>query len=42
MEKSAKARGMNITFVTSAGNDKDGFELLEKMGMPFKKKGQQD
>lgn len=40
MEKSAKARGMNITFVTSAGNDKDGFDLLDKMGMPFKKKNQ--
>ncbi|TPW21944.1 MAG: large subunit ribosomal protein L5 [Elusimicrobia bacterium] len=40
MEKSAAARGMNITFVTSAGNDKDGFELLAQMGMPFKKKNQ--
>ncbi|TBR24124.1 50S ribosomal protein L5 [bacterium] len=42
MEKSQKARGMNITFVTSAGNDEDGFALLDKMGMPFKKKNQQD
>lgn len=42
MEKSQKARGMNITFVTTAGNDEDGFALLDRMGMPFKKKGQQD
>ena len=42
MERSAAARGMNITFVTSAGNDKDGFELLTQMGMPFKKSNQQD
>ena len=42
MERSATSRGMNITFVTSAANDKDGFELLTQMGMPFKKKNQQD
>jgi len=29
--------GMNITVVTSAGNDKAGFTLLEKLGMPFTK-----
>jgi large subunit ribosomal protein L5 len=37
MEKSPKARGMNITFVTTAGDDKKGKALLEHMGMPFKK-----
>ncbi len=37
MEKSPKARGMNITFVTTAGDDKKGQALLEYMGMPFKK-----
>ena len=37
MEKSPKARGMNITFVTSAANDKEGKALLELMGMAFKK-----
>jgi large subunit ribosomal protein L5 len=37
MEKSPKARGMNITFVTTAGDDKKGKALLEYMGMPFKK-----
>lgn len=37
MEKSPKARGMNITFVTTAGDDKKGKALLEYLGMPFKK-----
>jgi large subunit ribosomal protein L5 len=37
MEKSPKARGMNITFVTTAGDDKKGRDLLEYLGMPFKK-----
>ncbi len=37
MEKSPKPRGMNITFVTSAADDKEGKALLEHMGMPFKK-----
>ena len=39
LERSPKARGLNITFVTSAANDQDGFELLDRMGMPFKKPG---
>lgn len=38
MEKSPRARGMNITFVTSAGNDAAGLELLTRLGMPFKKR----
>ena len=29
--------GMNITVVTTANEDKAGFALLEKMGMPFTK-----
>jgi large subunit ribosomal protein L5 len=32
-----KTRGMNVIFVTSAGNDKEGYQLLEKMGIPFRK-----
>lgn len=36
-----KARGMNITIVTTAGSDNEAFELLKVMGMPFAKKGQQ-
>lgn len=36
-EKSPTARGMNITFVTSAPNDGEARLLLGLMGMPFKK-----
>lgn len=36
-EKVDKARGMNITFVTSAKTNKEGYDLLEKLGMPFRK-----
>ncbi|PCI37005.1 MAG: 50S ribosomal protein L5 [Elusimicrobia bacterium] len=42
LERSPTARGMNITFVTTANNDEDGKELLDRMGLPFKKKGQKD
>jgi large subunit ribosomal protein L5 len=38
VEKSPKQRGMNITVVTTAGNDDLGMELLRAMGMPFKQK----
>ncbi|HBE88563.1 MAG TPA: 50S ribosomal protein L5 [Elusimicrobia bacterium] len=41
MEKSPKARGMNITFVTTAGEDARGKALLENMGMPFRKPKEQ-
>ena len=37
-EKSPKARGMNITVQTTAGQDKTAQELLELLGMPFRKK----
>ncbi|MBI4051219.1 MAG: 50S ribosomal protein L5 [Elusimicrobia bacterium] len=36
-EKALKARGMNISIVTSAGNDERALELLRVMGFPFKK-----
>ncbi|MDR1727293.1 MAG: 50S ribosomal protein L5 [Acidobacteriota bacterium] len=36
-----KARGMNITVVTSAKSDNEAYELLKSLGMPFVKKGQQ-
>lgn len=29
-------KGMNITFVTSANTDEEGFALLKKFGLPFK------
>lgn len=31
-----KILGMNITFVTSAQTDEEGFELLKEFGLPFK------
>jgi large subunit ribosomal protein L5 len=36
-----KARGMNITIVTTAKTDDEAYELLRLLGMPFAKKGQQ-
>lgn len=38
VEKSDKARGMNITMVTTAVNDTEARELLTLMGVPFKKR----
>lgn len=32
-----KIMGMNITFVTSANTDEEGFSLLREFGLPFKK-----
>ena len=29
--------GMNITFVTTAQTDEEGFALLKEFGLPFKK-----
>lgn len=37
LEKSVKLRGMNVTLVTTAGTDDQARELLQIMGMPFKK-----
>jgi large subunit ribosomal protein L5 len=39
--KADKARGMNITIVTTARTDDEAYELLRLLGMPFAKKGQQ-
>ena len=33
-----KLQGMNITFVTSAPTDEEGYALLKKIGLPFKHK----
>ena len=41
IEKSTKARGMNITFVTTAHTDTEGLDLLTRMGMPFRKQAKQ-
>ena len=35
LEKVKNIGGMNITIVTSAQNDEEGFELLKSFGMPF-------
>lgn len=37
-DKILQVLGMDITFVTSAKNNEDAFVLLEKLGMPFRKK----
>jgi len=36
LDKVSKINGMNITFVTSAGTDEEGFALLKELGLPFK------
>jgi large subunit ribosomal protein L5 len=35
-DKIDKIKGLNITIVTSANNDREGKELLKLMGMPFR------
>lgn len=37
IEKLDKVRGMNITFVTTAGSDEEGRALLTHLGLPFRK-----
>lgn len=37
IDKTNRISGMDITFVTSAGTDKEAKALLEKFGLPFKK-----
>ncbi|WP_045212997.1 50S ribosomal protein L5 [Desulfonatronovibrio magnus] len=37
LDKIERAKGMNITMVTSAQTDKEGKTLLTMLGMPFKK-----
>jgi large subunit ribosomal protein L5 len=36
IDKINKIQGMDITFVTSAGTDKEALELLKAFGLPFK------
>lgn len=35
-DKVEKVKGMNITFVTSAKNDKEAYALLKALGFPFR------
>ncbi len=37
-DKVDKVRGLNITFVTTAKTDEEGFNLLKALGMPFAQK----
>ena len=37
LDKVSKINGMNITFVTTAITDEEGFALLKEFGLPFKK-----
>ena len=36
-DKIERIRGMNINIVTTAGSYREGYALLDKMGMPFEK-----
>ncbi|MCW3074844.1 MAG: rplE [Flaviaesturariibacter sp.] len=36
IDKVARITGMDITFVTTAKNDEEAYELLKELGMPFK------
>ncbi|WP_159649857.1 50S ribosomal protein L5 [Erysipelothrix aquatica] len=38
-DKINKVRGMDITIVTTAKTDEEGYALLKELGMPFKKEG---
>lgn len=38
-DKIDKLRGMEITIVTTANTDEEGFQLLGMLGMPFRKEG---
>ncbi|MCK5685326.1 50S ribosomal protein L5 [bacterium] len=37
-DKIVKAQGMNICITTTAQNDKDGYELLKLLGLPFRER----
>jgi len=38
-DKIDKLRGMEVTIVTTARTDDEGFQLLQMLGMPFRKEG---
>jgi large subunit ribosomal protein L5 len=38
IDKIPRISGMDITFVTTAKTDTEAFELLSRLGLPFKKK----
>ena len=40
IDKVTRIQGMDITFVTTAKTDKEAYELLKELGMPFKNTAQ--
>lgn len=42
VDKVAKIRGMDVTFVTTARTDEEAYALLKEFGFPFRKHQQQD
>ena len=38
IDKVKNIKGLNITITTNAKKDEEGRELLQEMGMPFRKK----
>jgi large subunit ribosomal protein L5 len=40
-DKVTRARGMDVTFVTSAKTDDEALVLLRELGVPFRKRGEQ-
>ncbi|MDK2848131.1 MAG: large subunit ribosomal protein [Desulfuromonadales bacterium] len=40
LDKVDKVKGLNVTIVTTAKNDEEGYALMEAIGMPFPKKAQ--
>jgi len=36
LDKVTRINGMNITFVTTADTDEEGYALLKELGLPFK------
>ena len=39
-DKFPTTQGMNITFVTASASDKEAFQLLELLGIPFRQEGE--
>ncbi len=39
-DKVEKVRGLNISIVTTAKTDREAYELLKELGMPFRKRGE--
>ncbi|MBC7848918.1 MAG: 50S ribosomal protein L5 [Chitinophagaceae bacterium] len=42
IDKVNKITGLDITFVTTAGNNEEAYELLKEMGMPFRTNKKED